>query len=150
MKLFLDNHFITKIKNYSLVITSVLILHSCATHKAEYGKSVSANENENATDTIKIAHTLFLVGDAGNADEEQAQQTLELLHKKLKKANKKSTLVFLGDNIYPKGFPGDNNAAEKAAAETKLKNQLKLTEGFKGKTIIIPGNHDWYSGISGL
>ncbi|MRX37962.1 metallophosphoesterase [Flavobacterium sp. LC2016-23] len=150
MKLFLDNHFITKIKNYSLVITSVLILHSCATHKAEYGKNVSANENENATDTIKIAHTLFLVGDAGNADEAQAQQTLELLHKKLKKANKKSTLVFLGDNIYPKGFPGDNNAAEKATAETKLKNQLKLTEGFKGKTIFIPGNHDWYSGISGL
>lgn len=150
MKLFLDNHFITKIKNYSLVITSVLMLHSCATHKAEYGKSVSANENENATDTIKIAHTLFLVGDAGNADEEQAQQTLELLHKKLKKANKKSTLVFLGDNIYPKGFPGDNNTAEKATAEKKLKNQLKLTEGFKGKTIFIPGNHDWYSGISGL
>lgn len=150
MKLFLDNHFITKIKNYSLVITAALILHSCATHKAEYGKSVSANENENATDTIKIAHTLFLVGDAGNADEEQAQQTLELLHKKLKKANKKSTLIFLGDNIYPKGFPAGTNAAEKTTAETKLKNQLKLTEGFKGKTIFIPGNHDWYSGISGL
>ncbi|RUT69152.1 metallophosphoesterase [Flavobacterium cupreum] len=150
MKLFLDNHFITKIKNYSLAITSLFILYSCATHKAQYGKSVSANENENATDTIKIAHTIFLVGDAGNADEEQAQQTLELLHKKLKKANKKSTLVFLGDNIYPKGFPADNNAAEKAIAETKLKNQLKLTEGFKGKTIVIPGNHDWYSGIGGL
>ncbi|MEP6930935.1 MAG: metallophosphoesterase, partial [Flavobacterium sp.] len=126
------------------------MLNSCATHKAQYGKSVSANENENATDTIKIAHTIFLVGDAGNADEEQAQQTLELLHKKLKKASKKSTLVFLGDNIYPKGFPDNDNASEKALAETKLKNQLKLTEGFRGKTIVIPGNHDWYSGIKGL
>ncbi|MEO8535394.1 MAG: metallophosphoesterase [Flavobacterium sp.] len=150
MKLFLDNPFITKIKSYSLVITSLFMLNSCATHKAQYGKSVSANENENATDTIKIAHTIFLVGDAGNADEEQAQQTLELLHKKLKKASKKSTLVFLGDNIYPKGFPDNDNASEKALAETKLKNQLKLTEGFRGKTIVIPGNHDWYSGIKGL
>ena len=150
MKLFLYNHFITKIKTYSFVISITLLLNSCATHKAQYGKNVSANETENATDTIKITHTLFLVGDAGNADEEQAQQTLELLHQKLKKANKKSTLIFLGDNIYPKGFPADKNDSEKALAETKLTNQLKLTEGFKGKTIVIPGNHDWYSGIKGL
>jgi 3',5'-cyclic AMP phosphodiesterase CpdA len=150
MKLFLYNHFITKIKTYSFVISITLLLNSCATHKAQYGKDVSANETENATDTMKIAHTLFLIGDAGNADEEQAQQTLELLHQKLKKANKKSTLIFLGDNIYPKGFPADKNDSEKALAETKLTNQLKLTEEFKGKTIVIPGNHDWYSGIKGL
>jgi len=150
MKLFLDNHFIAKIKNYSLAIIALFIVYACATRKPQYGKNVSANETENATDTIKIAHTFFLVGDAGNADEEQAQQTLELLHKKLKKASKKSTLLFLGDNIYPKGFPGDKHPEDKALAETKLTNQLKLTEGFKGKTIVIPGNHDWYSGIKGL
>ncbi|WP_029272776.1 metallophosphoesterase [Flavobacterium sp. KJJ] len=150
MKLFLDNHFIAKIKKYSLAIVVIILVNSCATHKAQYGKNVSANETENATDTIKIAHTFYLVGDAGNADEEQAKQTLELLHKKLKKSNKKATLLFLGDNIYPKGFPSDGNAAEKAAAETKLKNQLDLAKGFRGKTIVIPGNHDWYNGIKGL
>ncbi|MFW0738064.1 metallophosphoesterase [Flavobacterium sp. T12S277] len=150
MKLFLDNHFIAKIKTCSLAITTLLLTYSCATHKAQYGKSVSANETENATDSIKIAHTFYLVGDAGNADEEQAQQTLELLHQKLKKASKKSTLLFLGDNIYPKGFPANDDASEKALAETKLTNQLKLTKGFRGKTIVIPGNHDWYSGIKGL
>jgi len=150
MKLFLDNHFIAKIKSFSLTIALLLLFYSCATHKAQYGKDVSAVDTENATDTIKIAHTFYLVGDAGNADEKQAQQTLELLHQKLKKASKKSTLLFLGDNIYPKGFPSDNNTAEKTLAETKLTNQLKLTKGFKGKTIVIPGNHDWYSGIKGL
>ncbi|WP_017495220.1 metallophosphoesterase [Flavobacterium sp. WG21] len=150
MKLFLDNHFIAKIKTCSLAIAVLLLPYSCATHKAQYGKNVSANETENATDTIKIAHTFYLVGDAGNADEEKAQQTLELLHQKLKKASKKSTLLFLGDNIYPKGFPAHNEGPEKTLAETKLTNQLKLTEGFKGKTIVIPGNHDWYNGIKGL
>lgn len=150
MKLFLDNHFIAKIKTSSLAIAVLLLTYSCATHKAQYGKNVSANETENATDSIKIAHTFYLVGDAGNADEEKAQQTLELLHQKLKKANKKSTLLFLGDNIYPKGFPANNEGSEKALAETKLTNQLKLTEGFRGKTIVIPGNHDWYNGIKGL
>lgn len=150
MKLFLDNHFIAKIKNLSLAITLLTFIFSCATHKPQYGKNVSSNETENATDTIKIAHTFYLVGDAGNADEEQAQQTLELLHQKLKKASKHSTLLFLGDNIYPKGFPGDKNAEDKALAETKLNNQLKLAKGYRGKTIFIPGNHDWYSGIKGL
>ncbi|MDQ6531620.1 metallophosphoesterase [Flavobacterium sp. LHD-85] len=150
MKLFLDNHFIAKIKNCLLAIATLFIVYSCATRKPQYGKSVSANETENATDTIKIAHTFFLVGDAGNADEEQAQQTLELLHQKLKKASKKSTLLFLGDNIYPKGFPSDKHPEDKALAETKLTNQLNLAKGFKGKTIVIPGNHDWYSGIKGL
>ncbi|MBZ4033279.1 metallophosphoesterase [Flavobacterium sp. 17A] len=150
MKLFLDNHFIAKIKTGTIALTTLFLVYSCATNKPQYGKNVSANENENATDTIKIAHTFYLVGDAGNADEQQAQQTLELLHKRLEKASKKSTLLFLGDNIYPKGFPADKNAKDKALAETKLTNQLKLTKGFRGKTIVIPGNHDWYSGIKGL
>ncbi|WP_316633606.1 metallophosphoesterase [uncultured Flavobacterium sp.] len=150
MKLFLDNHFIAMIKTYSLAIVVLLLVYSCATHKAQYGKDVRTNQAENAIDTIKIAHTFYLVGDAGNADEEQAQQTLELLHQKLKKSNKKATLLFLGDNIYPKGFPSNDNASDKALAETKLTNQLKLTDGFKGKTIFIPGNHDWYNGIKGL
>ncbi|PXY45770.1 metallophosphoesterase [Flavobacterium hydrophilum] len=150
MKLFFDNHFIAKIKNFSFAIFTALVIISCATHKAQYGKNVSAGETQNATDTIKIAHTFYLVGDAGNADQVQAQQTLELLHQKLKKSNKKATLLFLGDNIYPKGFPANGEASEIALAEEKLINQLKLTKGFKGKTIVIPGNHDWYSGIKGL
>lgn len=28
--------------------------------------------------------------------------------------------------------------------------QLKITNDFKGKTVFIPGNHDWYNGLKGL
>ena len=65
-------------------------------------------------------------------------------------SNKKSTLLFLGDNIYPKGFPNGKYPEEHALAQNKLTKQLELSKNFKGKTIFIPGNHDWYSGISGL
>jgi hypothetical protein len=150
MKLFLDNHFITKIKNLSLVITLFFLANSCATHQAQYGRNVRGINNANSIDTTNIAHTFYLVGDAGNADQEKAQQTLEELHQQLKKSSKKATLLFLGDNIYPKGFPTNAVLADKDLAETKLTNQLKLTQGFKGKTIFIPGNHDWYNGIKGL
>ncbi|MBP4138510.1 metallophosphoesterase [Flavobacterium geliluteum] len=150
MKLFLDYHLNNKLNTYLAFVSLILLVASCATHKVQYGKNVTADNTENATDTIKIAQTIYLVGDAGNADEEKAQQTLELLHQRLKKSGKNATLLFLGDNIYPKGFPSNNNATEKAFAETKLTNQLQLTKGFRGKTIFIPGNHDWYSGIKGL
>ena len=150
MKLFLDNDFIVRIKSQIVSFLLLCLISSCATRHAQFGKNVSANENENATDTIKIAHTFYLVGDAGNAEEEKARETLELLHKRLKKSNKRATLLFLGDNIYPKGFPGNDKKSEAKLAEIKLTNQLKLTKGFRGKTIFIPGNHDWYSGTIGL
>ena len=35
-------------------------------------------------------------------------------------------------------------------AEKKLEDQLAITKNFKGKTLVIPGNHDWYSGVEGL
>ena len=37
-----------------------------------------------------------------------------------------------------------------ALAHEKLTDQLAISKNFKGKTIFIPGNHDWYSGITGL
>ncbi|KAF5280101.1 hypothetical protein FQR65_LT15091 [Abscondita terminalis] len=35
-------------------------------------------------------------------------------------------------------------------AKLKLENQLKITKDYKGNTIVIPGNHDWYHGLDGL
>jgi hypothetical protein len=150
MILFFKNCFINRSKINFIFIVSVLVLQSCATHHAQYGKNTENNITQNETDSSKIAHTFFLVGDAGNADEGKAQETLALLENRLEKSNKKSTLLFLGDNIYPKGFPNNDSPNECALAETKLTNQLQLSKNFKGKTIFIPGNHDWHSGIGGL
>ena len=150
MELFSDNQFINRNKINLGFILLFLIFQSCATHHAQFGKNIKNPISTNAVDSSKIAHTFFLVGDAGNADEEKAQQTLELLENKLKKADKNTTLLFLGDNIYPKGLPDIDHPKERTLAETKLRNQLELSKNYKGKTIFIPGNHDWYSGITGL
>jgi hypothetical protein len=146
MKLFPKKYLVI---NFAFILLG-LALHSCATHHAQYGKKIENHEIQNETDSTKIAHTFFLVGDAGNANEEKAQETLALLQKRLDNSNKKSTLLFLGDNIYPKGFPNGKYPEEHALAQNKLTKQLEFSKNFKGKTIFIPGNHDWYSGISGL
>lgn len=150
MKLFSDNCFITFNKAGFILLFTGLIFQSCATHHAQFGKNIKNPVTQNATDSSKIAHTFYLIGDAGNANEKKAQQTLRLLEERLKKTNKNSTLLFLGDNIYPKGLPTADHPNERIIAESKLTNQLKLSKNFKGQTIFIPGNHDWYSGIKGL
>lgn len=142
--------FKTHLKNTSVVVRTMLsagVLYSCATYNVKKGKNLSEiqHSDRKAENDFKI----FLIGDAGNADEPQAQQTLNLLKSKLDSADKNSMLIFLGDNIYPDGMPKKSDK-DYALAKQKLENQLNITKNFKGKTLVIPGNHDWYNGLDGL
>lgn len=122
-------------------------LLSCATYSVKKGKNlheIQPSEQKPAND-----FQVFLVGDAGNAEEAQAQQTLDFLKNKIDSADKNSMLIFLGDNIYPLGMPKENDKDYPLAKE-KMENQLAITKNFKGKTLVIPGNHDWYHGLEGL
>ena len=150
MKLFLDNYFIRFNKVTFILFLTVLIFQSCSTRHPQYGKNAAKPITERISDTAKISHTFYLLGDAGNFNDETAERKLGELQNRLKEADKNSTLLFLGDNIYPKGLPNTDNPNERFIAESKLTNQLKLSKNFKGQTIFIPGNHDWYSGIKGL
>ncbi|MEP3387950.1 MAG: metallophosphoesterase [Reichenbachiella sp.] len=88
-------------------------------------------------------HQVFLIGDAGEPS--LAKDNLSILSSQLEAAGKESTLIFLGDNIYPKGLPPKDHPNRKEAEE-KLRLQFDITKNFKGKTIVIPGNHDWAKG----
>ncbi|AWG21806.1 metallophosphoesterase [Flavobacterium faecale] len=142
MKLFLEKRLIL------LFISSLLF--ACATKKEQYGSNVTNSNLVNEEDTAKIAHTFYLIGDAGNTTEQHSKSILMALSKKLVTANKNSSLLFLGDNVYPKGIPSKTSDPDYLPAEQKLINQLQIAKNYKGQTIFIPGNHDWYSGIEGL
>ncbi|MGX9986986.1 metallophosphoesterase [Soonwooa purpurea] len=135
---------------YGMLSVLAIISISCATEKAQYGKDI---KNFNTTQRIKdqdIAHTFYLVGDAGNADKEHTKKILNQFQQKLDSADANSTLLFLGDNIYPSGLPTKDSKNRKLAEE-KLDDQIALMKNFKGQGIFVPGNHDWYSkGIIGL
>lgn len=137
-------------KIFSAAATTALLsgfLLSCATYNVQKGKSLHEIQNS----SLKTANDfkIFLVGDAGNADEPQAQQTLDFIKNKLDSADQNSMLLFLGDNIYPLGMPKETDKGY-ALAREKLENQLAITKNYKGKTLVIPGNHDWYHGLEGL
>ena len=106
-------------------------------------------EIQNNSAEIANDFQIFLIGDAGNAEEIQARQTLQLLKNKLDSADQNAMVIFLGDNIYPLGMPKESDKGY-ALAKQKMENQLAITKDFKGKTLVIPGNHDWYHGLEGL
>ncbi|KIA88199.1 metallophosphoesterase [Kaistella jeonii] len=137
------------VKYYAIIycLAFVFSLNSCATYDLKKGKSLQISSTK--TELTNEDYRVFLVGDVGNADDPQAQKTLDLLHTKLDSADKNSILIFLGDNIYPLGMPAEDSKSYPLAKE-KLENQLKITKNFKGKTLFIPGNHDWYHGLEGL
>lgn len=88
-----------------------------------------------------IETSLFLIGDAGEADPREVGSPLESLTVQAAVAPQRSIVVFLGDNVYPAGIPEEGHA-EWADARRRLDAQVRaVPEGVKG--IFIPGNHDW-------
>ncbi len=138
-------------KIYPLFLSIIISLTaiSCAVQNADYGKNAKDFEKNSAIQD-SIIHTFYLVGDAGNLDQDEAFHNMNILKDSLSKASANSTLLFLGDNIYPVGMPKKDDK-NRPLAEKKMDNQISLATNFAGKTIFIPGNHDWYNnGIKGL
>lgn len=100
-------------------------------------------------DSAKVIHSFYLIGDAGNSEQNKKNPALKYLEKEIKKANKNATLIFLGDNVYEKGIPKEN-AKDYELAKHRILVQTEIGKKFLGKTIVIPGNHDWYNGLKGL
>ncbi len=85
--------------------------------------------------------TFYLIGDAGKDTNSNA---LLLKIKGLIEKDSNSTLVFLGDNIYPKGI--ELKEKKRKLSEKKLNNQLDILQNYPGNAFVIPGNHDWRQG----
>ena len=134
------------LEKYSLLILVVFIFNACATLKLQVDEDAILPFPGQKT----ISHSFYLLGDGGLSPVDSTASAISEFKEELNKANKHSTAIFLGDNIYPKGLP-KKEARGRAFAEHQLNVQIDAVKGFKGNTIFIPGNHDWYSdGVDGL
>ena len=104
--------------------------------------SSAITQNQELSDSVE--HTVFLIGDAGGS-KENSIKILDALLQQVKPIEKKSTIIFLGDNIYPGGMPHKNDSDERKKAE-KIAYQPTNLKQSKAKTYYIPGNHDWNNG----
>ena len=87
-------------------------------------------------------YRVYLIGDTGGANAPGTLPALQELRRHLLQEGENSAVVFLGDNIYCCGMP-DSAAAKRNQAEMRLDEAINAVEGFEGRTIFIPGNHDW-------
>jgi hypothetical protein len=91
-----------------------------------------------------VAETLFLIGDAGEPAR-GGEPVLIALRRQVERAGRRSTVVFLGDNVYPDGLPPRDHP-ERSEMERRLDDQVDAVKDLAARVVFIPGNHDWAKG----
>jgi len=128
------------IKNLILVLT-ILSQLSCASKAIKYSDAFSSSD-WNYSDHPE-SYRLYLIGDAGNAPEGQTTALLKYLKSLLDRESSNSSIIWLGDNIYPVGL-APKESPDYHLGKHRLIKQLECHDQFAGMVYFIPGNHDWY------
>lgn len=95
----------------------------------------------------KKSYEIFLIGDTGNINRHGPDPVMETLKSHFD-IGQHSAVVFLGDNIYPRGLPDERNILRKDAERALIAHHEAL-KGYHGKVLFISGNHDWNKGRAG-
>jgi hypothetical protein len=89
----------------------------------------------------EVAVSLYLIGDAG-APNPKGEPVLQALGRDLGSAAGQPVIVFLGDNIYPRGLPAAGEPG-RAEAERRLAAQVEAVTAARATGYFVLGNHDW-------
>ncbi len=90
-----------------------------------------------------IQSRIVLIGDAGQLT--NGKHPVVNAVKRLIKLDEKTTIIFLGDNLYKSGLP-DNTLPTYDIAKAPLDSQIQIAGTSKAKVYFVPGNHDWANG----
>lgn len=93
-------------------------------------------------DPAGIRATVLLIGDAGAPVPDDP--VLAALGREIARDPAATTVVFLGDNIYPRGMP-DSTDRGRVDAERRIDAQATAAAA-AARVVFIPGNHDWDRG----
>ncbi|WP_207497081.1 BamA/TamA family outer membrane protein [Aridibaculum aurantiacum] len=89
-------------------------------------------------DTIQAR--LVLIGDAGKLFNGK-QPVIESVRKNIN-LDKKTTVLYLGDNLYLDGLPDEQDLTY-TELRAVLDTQVQVNRGTAARVYMIPGNHDW-------
>jgi hypothetical protein len=100
-----------------------------------------------APDLSEADYSVLLIGDMGMPALESEDPILRLINQEMRLIEDRTTVLFLGDVVYPRGLPPEGHRLREIS-EKRLKVQLDLFPDFKGKVHFLSGNHDWNKGRS--
>lgn len=98
---------------------------------------------KDALDDDSVKTRIVLVGDAGALVKGKAM-VLDAIKSHVK-LDKKTVVLYLGDNLYDAGLP-DETFNSYSIMKAALDSQISLLKGSEAKGYMIPGNHDWENG----
>jgi calcineurin-like phosphoesterase family protein len=91
--------------------------------------------------SARLVSRIYLIGDAGDP-RPGGEPVLQALSRDLSQGTGSPVVVFLGDNIYPKGMPRVEDPA-RGEAERRILAQLETVRRAGAKAYFVLGNHDW-------
>lgn len=92
----------------------------------------------------KDQYYLYLIGDAGEPTVSSSSYMKVLQDQLTKNEQIPSAIVFLGDNIYPKGMD-EMDGKRREEGEQIINAQIEIGK-YASRVYFIPGNHDWQRG----
>src|SRR6266487_2126227 len=94
----------------------------------------------------QINSRFIIIGDAGRLRDGK-NAVVEAVTKYISASDSNTTVLFLGDNIYPKGFPDEEDKTYSSGAAV-LETLQTPFKNYQAKVYVVPGNHDWQKGGS--
>lgn len=114
----------------------------CSHTKPYYRPDIPDIERRESETEGTLRYRLLLLGDGGAPKPDEP--VLKTLSEWAQKDAAKTSIVFLGDNMYPDGM----TERRKHEASERLGPQLSVVKDAGVHGLFIPGNHDWASGES--
>lgn len=131
----------------ALLLLTIVALSACNSSKPWYHKNV-VDWQLNSYPDNQVDYKVFLIGDCGKPVSEPLEPNFVILRKRIMEAGEKSTVVFLGDNIYNAGLlPEDHKDRQECLR--RINTQLEVMKDYTGKVVYVPGNHDWSNNTEG-
>lgn len=86
-----------------------------------------------------LSESLILAGDAGRMNPQMSKALEEYLNK----SAKQRAIIFLGDNVYPRGVPAESRTEGYERSKRILEQQILPAKASNSQILLVPGNHDW-------
>lgn len=129
-----------------VVLFSLVMIIGCKSAENYYRYDQKNWQESVLPDSLKIAHTFYLIGDAGLPTTDSVQPTLAMVQQMLETSDQKNTsVIFQGDNIYPSGLH-KKKSKYRENDELAINAQMDILKNFQGRVVFLPGNHDWKEG----
>lgn len=105
-----------------------------------YHPDIPASGKQDIVSEDTLHYRILLLGDGGQPKPDEP--VLKTLKAWAQKTPEKTSIVFLGDNMYPDGM----TEQRQHEASTRLDPQIGVIKSTNTQGLFIPGNHDWAGG----